>query len=278
MAGMKKLVASLFCAATLLSLSPLAASASGPFHLSAPLDYSLASGGLGLLSFDVLYTKVLNKDEGIDSYTVRDKDDVWAFDRWAIHRYDKTLDHLSTATMYGAAVMPLVFFAAPKSDWGTIFAMYAETVFLSQGVKELTKAFVDRDRPYMYEQGAPSSKLDDGDYHDSFFSGHATTSFAAATFTSYVFCKEFPDSKWKIPVIAASYGLALATSAMRISSGNHFPSDVLLGAAFGSLTGWLVPYLHTRGPHQEQKGFASLGNDSFQIALSPFGVSMGMSF
>ncbi|MDD7201567.1 MAG: phosphatase PAP2 family protein [Sphaerochaetaceae bacterium] len=278
---MNRHIATALCAASLLSLSPLAAVAQGPFHLSPALDYSLGASGIGLLGFDMLYTKVLEKDDGIDSYTVRDKDDVWAFDRWAMHDYDKTMGNVSTAGMYLTSALPLVFFAAPKEDWGTIYAMYAETVFLSQGVKEFTKAFVDRDRPYMYYEGAPSSKLDDGDYHDSFFSGHATTSFAAATFTSYVFCKEFPDSKWKIPVIATSYVLATTTAALRVAGGSHFLSDVLVGAAFGSLTGWLVPYLHTlNSPGKDKSGnFASLtGNDSFQIAASPFGITASLTF
>lgn len=251
---MNRYVAAALCAASLLFLSPLAAEAQGPFHLSPALDYGLGAGGVGLLSFDILYSKVLDKDDGIDGYAVRDKDDVWAFDRWAMHDHDKAMDTASTAGMYATAAFPLIFFAAPKEDWATIYAMYAETVFLSQGVKEFTKAFVDRDRPYMYYEGAPSSKLEDGDYHDSFFSGHATTSFAAATFTSYVFCKEFPGSKWKIPVIAASYALATTTAALRVAGGSHFLSDVLVGAAFGSLTGWLVPYLHTLAPPLQRQG------------------------
>ena len=57
---MNRYVAAALCAASLLFLSPLAAEAQGPFHLSPALDYGLGAGGVGLLSFDILYSKVLD--------------------------------------------------------------------------------------------------------------------------------------------------------------------------------------------------------------------------
>jgi undecaprenyl-diphosphatase len=65
----------------------------------------------------------------------------------------------------------------------------------------------------MYFDNFPIEEVQKGDWNSSFFSGHTTLSFAAATFTSYVFCKYNPDSKWKIPVIATSYTFAAATAA-----------------------------------------------------------------
>ena len=69
--------------------------------------------------------------------------------------------------------------------------------------------------------------------------------FNGAVFLSYTFSKYFPESKWKIPMIAGSLTMALATGVQRILSGNHFITDVLAGAAIGSFTGFLVPFLHT---------------------------------
>ena len=43
-----------------------------------------------------------------------------------------------------------------------------------------------------------------------------------------------PDSKWKVPVIAASYSLAALTGILRVASGEHFASDVLVGALFAA--------------------------------------------
>jgi len=39
--------------------------------------------------------------------------------------------------------------------------------------------------------------------------------------------------------------MAIGVAALRLSSGNHFFTDVLAGAAIGCSVGFLVPYLHT---------------------------------
>jgi membrane-associated phospholipid phosphatase len=44
-------------------------------------------------------------------------------------------------------------------------------------------------------------------------------------------------------------GTAAAVGGLRIAAGKHFPTDILAGAAVGSLVGYLVPRLHLRrGP------------------------------
>ena len=91
----------------------------------------------------------------------------------------------------------------------------------------------------------PEDDREDGDFANSFSSGHATMAFAGATFASYTFSKYFPDSSLKIPVIAGSYSIAVLTAALRMKSGNHFLTDVLTGAVIGSATGFLVPWMHT---------------------------------
>jgi membrane-associated phospholipid phosphatase len=49
-----------------------------------------------------------------------------------------------------------------------------------------------------------------------------------------------------LPVIIGSYTLAAGIASMRILSGSHFLSDVLAGAAIGSLYGWLIPAVHIK--------------------------------
>jgi len=55
---------------------------------------------------------------------------------------------------------------------------------------------------------------------------------------------EYPDSRFKWPVIIGSYALAISVGIERMLAGMHFFTDVLAGAAIGSIYGWLVPYLH----------------------------------
>ena len=142
---------------------------------------------------------------------------------------------------------PAVLLATDKDEWFTIGTMYAETLLIANGIKELTKLCVTRARPYMYYDPStyPEDDLEDGDFANSFPSGHSTMAFAGATFASYTFSKYFPDSPYRYAVTGGSYALALATAALRIKSGNHFMTDVLSGAVIGSATGFLVPWLHT---------------------------------
>jgi len=60
----------------------------------------------------------------------------------------------------------------------------------------------------------------------SFPSGHALTSFAVAT----VISRRYPQHRW-IPYVA--YGLAGILSFSRVTSSDHYGSDVFFGAAAG---------------------------------------------
>lgn len=171
-----------------------------------------------------------------------------------MQRYSKGLDVAGDGLMVASCLTPgLLFLGAGNSgtgvsasEWITVGTMYTETMLLAYGLKELGKLCVNRTRPYMYDSDYPTSGIDDGDWCKSFPSGHTTLAFAGATFTSYVFCTMFPDSNMKTPVIAASYSLALATAVFRVAGGNHFMTDVIAGAAIGTLCGFVVPYIHTR--------------------------------
>jgi membrane-associated phospholipid phosphatase len=96
----------------------------------------------------------------------------------------------------------------------------------------VTKAITRRERP--------SERPVNGPYNDTFFqsnagplgkassfpSGHAMMSFSIAT----VFAHRYRQHRW-VPWVA--YGVATAISFSRITTGAHFPSDVLFGAATG---------------------------------------------
>lgn len=73
-----------------------------------------------------------------------------------------------------------------------------------------------------------------GNYKNtSFFSGHTSSVFAAAT----VLASEYKDTKWVSPV---AYTIAALTGLSRIHDNRHWASDVLAGAAFGYAIGKLV--------------------------------------
>ena len=53
--------------------------------------------------------------------------------------------------------------------------------------------------------------------------------------------------RFVMPIWVGGISLAAATGALRVRSGNHFPTDVIASAAVGSFIGWLVPSLHRTG-------------------------------
>lgn len=202
-------------------------------------------------------------------------DDVNSFDRFFARPYNRNLDHLATGTVslcYGIA--PVIFlgeFIGKNLQWQQgieVLCMYAETVLIANSTKNLLKMAVQRNRPYMYYDGMPEKHLKDNDFQFSFPSGHSIDAFMGATFASYTFCKYYPSSKFKIPVIAVSYSLAATTAALRVASGNHFVTDILAGAAIGSAIGFLVPWMHTIA--------VKASTENLKLSLSPLGATLSI--
>jgi membrane-associated phospholipid phosphatase len=132
--------------------------------------------------------------------------------------------------------------------------VYGETIAANLALNGLTKALVGRPRPYTYS-GDPAARAEIArnprDARMSFYSGHASTAFAAAVGGAYLFSQSSDDPGARTAVWATSLMLAGATSNLRVRAGKHFYSDVLAGAAIGAGVGWLVPALHFGGrePH-----------------------------
>ena len=213
-------------------------------------------------------------------------EDINFLDQKLAFAYSSSLHKISTVSCVVGMLTPGVLaFSTDSSEWLTISLMYAETFLLANGIKELTKTLVSRPRPYMYFDGYPQKKVDEGDWDDSFFSGHTTLVFTGAAFTSYVFAKYNPDSPWRFAVAAGTYTLAAATGIMRVAGGNHFVTDVLVGAAVGTACGILVPWLHTKiaGPQsglssdtQSSAANASRGFSSIAPQITPYSVGFSV--
>ncbi|MFC2821396.1 MAG: phosphatase PAP2 family protein [Sphaerochaeta sp.] len=195
-----------------------------------------------------------------------DKSSVNAFDSLIMRPYSKTIDKTATVLEACALLSPAVLLLQPSAQYVKIGIMYLETAAAAWGLKEVLKSLVCRPRPYMYFEGYPQSKVDSGDWDDSFPSGHTTMSFAGASFASYVFAKYNPDSKWKFPVALASYAIAGTTAALRVAGGNHFMTDILAGALIGTAIGIGVPALHTL-----------FSNTDAEVSVSPFGLVFSLS-
>ena len=235
------------------------------FNLSPALDISLATGALALCATTFAFDKFTDFNRPELESDMFEKNSINAFDRIFVNPYSKTLDAAGTVLASTVCVTPAVLMSAPKNQWLEVGAMYAETMLFAWGFKELAKLCVNRSRPYMYFDERPQDEIDKGDWATSFFSGHTTLAFAAATYTSYVFGKLMPNSALKIPVIAGAYTLATTVAVTRIAGGCHFSTDVLVGALVGSACGFLVPFIHSKTAPQKK-------NEKVEIAASPLGV------
>jgi hypothetical protein len=131
------------------------------------------------------------------------------------------------------------------TGWGEDTLILGETLALNAAAQSLTAFAVQRPRPFAYGEDAPLDKRTAPNAYLSFYSGHTSNSFAAATAYAYLFGVRHPSSPWRAAVWVLGEGLAAMDGCLRVTAGYHFPSDVLVGAAVGTAIGVVVPWLHT---------------------------------
>jgi membrane-associated phospholipid phosphatase len=160
--------------------------------------------------------------------------------------YSFQTDIASSVLQYSAAAIPLIMSASSGNMQKTITdsMVYAESLALAYGSKNILKYLFPRYRPYVYEGGAPGITQSEDD--ESFPSGHSTMAFTAAAFAIYLYTQSLPGSANEWPFLVADYGLASLTAAYRVLSGMHFLTDVLAGAVIGTFCGFIIPSIVRR--------------------------------
>lgn len=174
------------------------------------------------------------------------KNDINPIDRISVGVFSKTQDKLSDLLVGGSILSPLlfVFDEEIRKDAGTISTMYLQTIMFATFLPSYGKGTVKRIRPYVYSTKASLADKQDIEARRSFFSGHATWAFATSIFFASVYTDYHPDSEYKDYIWGGAIGLASTVSLLRVTSGAHFISDILVGAAVGSTVGYLIPYIH----------------------------------
>jgi membrane-associated phospholipid phosphatase len=171
--------------------------------------------------------------------------EVNGFDRGAIGWNSGVAGDLSDVT---AGLTVVAALALDLSDVGFTRAFLEDTVVLveaealNSALVTLFKYTVQRPLPVVYAGQAPDLLHSAGGYR-SFYSGHTSLAFAALVTGANTWSRRHPGAiwPWVVTVLAgASVGVE------RVLAGRHFPTDVLAGAAAGTLFGFLVPALHAR--------------------------------
>ena len=167
------------------------------------------------------------------------------FDRWAIGYASDTADTLSTVTSTLALIAPLALDLAdvgPSTPFLEDTVVYGQALLVTESLTNLAKYTVQRPIPRVYSPGTPAYVSSPSDYR-SFFSGHTSSTFAALTAMSMTWTLRHGGTWWPW-VVTGVVGTSVALE--RVFAGRHFPSDVVVGAAAGTLVGLAVPWLHSR--------------------------------
>ena len=217
-----------------------------PFEIDGFKEAAIFSTGLALsTSFLIKPYNNLTENEILKL----DPDSVNAFDRYSTTRSSKNLDVACDIMIYSLVAAPLGFLGlkSVNKDFRsalTFMVMYAESAMLINGLTRTLKISFRRKRPYVYNDSLTISQRMDSENQLSMPSNHTANAFNSAVFMSTVFTLTYPDSKWVPVVWSLSLTVAASVGVLRVVSGKHYPTDVLVGALLGAATGLAIPFLH----------------------------------
>jgi membrane-associated phospholipid phosphatase len=154
-----------------------------------------------------------------------------------------------------------------------------QTLGVTLALQSLAKLIASRERPNGRTCGTlldeNNRDCESSSRYESFFSGHTAQSFAAAgLICSHHMNLELYGGGWAdvIPC-AAGFSLASGVGLLRVMGDKHYLSDVMIGAAVGTLTGlglpWLLHYRHTGAADSER-------DDAFSVKIVPMAAGAGL--
>lgn len=194
--------------------------------------------------------------------SMADPNSVNLFDKSATRQSAAGLEDFADYAMIAAfsGGIPLLFSENARQSGWVITVMAAETVLWAATLPQITKIAFPRNRPFVYNADfSPESKMEQR-ARESFFSRTTTMAFAGAVFSSRLFEMFYPGSEYKYWVWGGSLALAGSAGYFKYRSGQHFPTDVIIGAAVGSFIGWVIPHIHQNDKKKQDltTGFAFL--------------------
>jgi membrane-associated phospholipid phosphatase len=183
---------------------------------------------------------------------------VPSFDRWSLHQniaLVPTWDKYASIGQITGAVMPFLLLIDHdiRQDWLPDLTIGLEVNMVTLGIYSLSPlgpTFQSRYRPLVYYPKADAVAAGiyqgDGNNTKSFYSGHVASVAASSFFMAKVYCDYHPDAN---QYLAYSFAAVppLIMGYIRIMTLDHFPSDIAVGMAVGTLCGVLIPELHKIG-------------------------------
>lgn len=184
---------------------------------------------------------------GEASYVKPDAAGLSALDALACLPYDEGSSKASTLATGAALMWPALFaLSGERNELFPAAATYAEALLWTFASKDLLKFLIPKARPYAYASGELSGELLDEAY-ESFPSGHTALAFCGATSFAVLALELSPEDPVTPWLVGGGYLAATAAGAFRVLAGEHFPTDVAVGALLGSAIGFGVTELHIKG-------------------------------
>ncbi|MBW2735343.1 MAG: phosphatase PAP2 family protein [Deltaproteobacteria bacterium] len=154
--------------------------------------------------------------------------------------------------------------------------VYAVTL----GTLSVFKSIGHRERPYGRicgdERPDDARDCDSRDRYFSFFSGHTAMSFAAASVncSHHIHLGLYGSKAADVLSCVTGFAVASGTGVMRMVGDQHYFSDVVIGAAVGTVIGFGLPWLlHYR--HQPQKA-QDVPPRAASLQIVPMGLGAGL--
>jgi membrane-associated phospholipid phosphatase len=206
-------------------------------HLAVDVPVTVVAGSAGLV-------RILFEDQLARKSCPCDPSGINALDRGTVGNHSAAAGVAANVTVYGVmAALPLVDLldVGFGRTWGEDLMIYAETLAIDTALQNATNFIVARPRPRTYA-GDPAY-LASGEGYLSFYAGHVSTAFAMTSAAAFTIRHRHGEQVW--PWVVG--GLIAASVAVdRVASGDHFPTDVAVGALAGTAIGVTVPWLHLR--------------------------------
>lgn len=216
------------------------------YTIKPAVDIPLAGAGaaLDLYNFGQISKKNSTSLAKLQSLKISDLD--W-FDRWAVHPYSHSIDKLSYIPFYVAMPLPLIAFGIDprmRQDFWKLTFLYGEAMILTGVLYTSAVHYVSRLRPLTYESASPIEERTSSNSRNSFFAGHVALVGTSLFFIARSYADYHPDSRYKWAFYTGAAAITALTGYLRNRAGEHFPTDVGLGAVVGVASGLLTPMLH----------------------------------
>ena len=215
------------------------------YKLKAAVDIPLTAATTAWTIYG--FQQIYNKDESsIAQINALNSADINGFDRWAAKVYSEKAANASDMLFYGSMPLPILLMAdkAMRKDAAKIGFLYLETMAVTGLIYTGTATLVDRYRPLAYNEEVDMDTRKSGNAKNSFLAGHVALVGTATFFTAKIFGDYHPDSPLKWVFYGGAAAATATTGYLRHRGGRHFPTDILVGAAVGTLSGILVPQFH----------------------------------